>query len=267
MPVPECSHPPVIGITPNSSVESLLHGTFERYALAVDYVRAVEHAGGLAVILPLQVAQVRELISLVDGVLLSGGGDVRPSRYGDLTVHPATYGIDDRRDEFELALVRAALERDLPLLCICRGIQVLNVALGGTLMQDIADEWGERIEHRQQRCGVPASEPSHEVEVSEGSLLEAVYGAPVIAVNSFHHQAVKALAPGLQVVGRAPDGVIEGVVCPGKRFVLGVQCHPEVLFEAHPEHLQPFRALVEAAREARVGRGTVTASVPSLDRG
>jgi len=251
---------PLIGITAGLGDDGSSRGDVKRYALAMTYVRAVERAGGLPIILPPQVGQVSELIALLDGVLLSGGGDIRPSRYGDAVEHPETYGIDDFRDEFELAVVRAALERELPLLGICRGIQVLNVALGGTLIQDIADEWGTTLEHRQSRREVPFSEPSHEVEVRGGSLLEAIYGASVVAVNSFHHQAVKIVAPGLQVVGWAPDGVIEGVEFPERRFVLGVQWHPEMMFEAHSEHLQPFRGLVEAAREARAGGGGLGAS-------
>lgn len=249
---------PVIGITPSPSTDTFPHGTFERYALAKTYARAVEQAGGL----PLVLVPVRDAISqvmqLVDGLLLSGGGDIRPSRYGDEEVHPETYGIDDERDEFELALVRAALERDLPVLCICRGIQVLNVALGGTLIQDIGDQHGRAIEHRQQRCGIAASEPSHEVEVVAGSLLHEVYGAGRVAVNSFHHQAVKALGRGLSVIGRAPDGIVEAVELRGHRFVLGVQWHPEMMFAEHEEHCAPFQALVEAARvyrSARVGAG------------
>lgn len=247
--------PPVIGITPSLSTDTFPHGTFERYALSTNYVRAVERAGGIPIILPPQVGHVADVLSLLDGLLLSGGGDIRPSRYGDTTVHPETYGIDDLRDEFELDLTRAALELDLPLLCICRGIQVLNVALGGTLIQDIGDQWETAIEHRQQRRGVPSSEPSHEVDIVAGSLLETVYGSRALAVNSFHHQALKRVAEGLRVVGQAPDGLVEGVECPGKRFVLGVQWHPEMMFEAHPEHLRPFRALVEAAQDRRVESG------------
>lgn len=257
MSVTVTARPPVIGITPSPSTDTFSHGTFERYALAANYARAVECAGGIPIVLVPQLDHLPHLVSLLDGVVLSGGGDVRPSRYGDSTVHPETYGIHDLRDEFELALVRSALELDIPLLCICRGIQVLNVALGGTLIQDIGDQFSRALDHRQQRRGIPSSEPSHEVEVVPGSLLHAVYGGTVIAVNSFHHQALKEVAAELRVAGRAADGIVEAVEFPGQRFVLGVQWHPEMMFEAHPEHLEPFRALVEAARARQVElRGT-----------
>ncbi|MCM8749194.1 gamma-glutamyl-gamma-aminobutyrate hydrolase family protein [Thermomicrobiaceae bacterium CFH 74404] len=258
------ARPPVIGITPSPSTDTFSHGTFERYALSTNYARAIEHAGGIPIVLVPQLDHLSHLVRILDGVLLSGGGDIRPSRYGDSTVHPETYGIHDLRDEFELALARSALELDLPLLCICRGIQVLNVALGGTLIQDIGDQVPTTIEHRQQRREIPSTEPSHEVEIVPGSLLHAIYGDTVIAVNSFHHQALREVASELRVVGRAPDGIVEAVELAGRRFVLGVQWHPEMMFEAHPEHLKPFRALVEAA-EAR--RAVLAFTEPVLGAG
>jgi putative glutamine amidotransferase len=132
---------PIIGITPSPMEDTQAHGSFRRYAAATTYTEAIEAAGGVPIVIPPQVGNIQEIISVVDGLLISGGGDVRPDRYGDDEVHATTYGIHDLRDELEIALVREATTHDIPMLCICRGIQVLNVALGGTLIQDVADQY------------------------------------------------------------------------------------------------------------------------------
>ena len=239
---------PRIGITPSPAEDVFPHGTFHRNALSINYSDAVEAAGGIPLILPPQQSgNVSAILDALDGVLLSGGGDVRPALYGDETVHPKTYGLHDLRDGFEVALVHEAIARDMPVLCICRGIQVLNVALGGTLIQDVADQWGTDIEHRQRERGIEASEPSHTVEAEPDSLLARVYGTTTIATNSFHHQALRDVSPELVAIGRAPDGIVESVERPGSHWVLGVQWHPEMMFRAHAEHLRPFAALVLAA--------------------
>ena len=227
------------------------HGTFNRYATATTYTEAVEAAGGVPVVIPPQAGNIEEIISIVDGLLISGGGDIRPDRYGDGDVHETTYGIHDGRDELEIALVREATSRDIPMLCICRGIQVLNVALGGTLIQDVADQYSTQIEHRQQKNGIRKEDPSHVVTVTPGTLLARTYDADEINVNSFHHQAIRELAPDLEINGVSPDEVVEGVSHPGSSWILGVQWHPEMMFREHPEHLKPFEALVvEAARKS-----------------
>lgn len=136
---------PVIGITPSLTRDTLAHGTFDRYVLATNYVNAVLAAGGIPIILPPQDDHSLPLLDRLDGLLLSGGADVEPSVYGERTAHPTTYGVSPLRDRFEFALLREALDRDLPVLCICRGIQVLNVVLGGTLFQDVADQYGSRL--------------------------------------------------------------------------------------------------------------------------
>ncbi len=238
---------PVIGMTPSPSEDILTHGTFTRYAMAQPYVEAVLAAGGIPVVLPPQDDHAGALLERVDGLLLSGGGDVEPARFGDDVIHPATYGIHPLRDRFEIDLTATALERDLPLFCICRGIQVLNVALGGTLMQHVPDQHPDAVPHRQHESGLKPDDISHPVLAVPGSLLERIYGGDQIGVNSYHHQGIKAVAPLLEVAGNAPDGLIEAVTLPGRRFVLGVQWHPELMFQRHPEHLAPFRALVEAA--------------------
>ena len=186
------------------------------------------------------------MIALVDGLILSGGSDLDPSRFGDTEVHPETYDIIPERDEAELILARMALERDIPVLGICRGIQVLNVAMGGSLYQDVASQYPTSLAHRQQEAQIPADEPGHSVTVLAGSLLERVYGAGPISVNSFHHQAVRDTAPGMVASGLADDGLIEAIELPSASFALGVQWHPELMFERSRPHLAVFSAVVQA---------------------
>ena len=145
--------PPIIGITPSPIRDQQSHGTFDRYALSVNYVNAVIAAGGMPIILPPQDGDVLPLLDLVDGLLFSGGADIDPASTG-MDVHPTTYHVSPLRDRFEMALMRAALERDMPVLCICRGIQLLNVALGGTLIQHIPDHVETELAHRQQELGI-----------------------------------------------------------------------------------------------------------------
>jgi putative glutamine amidotransferase len=243
---------PVIGITPSPLRDELAHGVFVRYAMSTTYVDAVLAAGGLPIVLPPQDGEVGQILDLVDGLLLSGGADIEPARYGDETVHPATYGVNPLRDRFEFALLDEALRRDTPIFCICRGIQVLNVKLGGTLYQDIPDQVATETEHRQENIGIAKEEPGHRVIPVAGSPLADLYGERTFGVNSFHHQAIKDLAPELEIAGRSDDGLIEAVCLPGRSLVLGVQWHPEMMFERHPEHLTPFYALVQAAGAHRL---------------
>jgi putative glutamine amidotransferase len=242
---------PVIGITA-SQLRSDTQDDRERVSVPRNYVDAVIAAGGVPMILPSQEENDEFLLELVDGLLFTGGADIDPEVYGAEAIHPETYGVDAGRDRFELALVNLAVERELPFFCICRGIQVLNVALGGTLIQDIPDQYSREIQHRQQHSAIDASEASHAVTVREGSLLDATYGSHELSTNSFHHQSVKEVAPQLEIDARTPDGVIEAVSLPGHPFALGVQWHPEMMFEAHAEHLAPFRALVEKARDRKL---------------
>jgi putative glutamine amidotransferase len=238
---------PFIGITPSLMRDTQPHGVFERYLLSANYPNAVLAAGAIPVILPPQDEHVTALLDRLDGLLLSGGADIDPAVYGDAEIHPKTYDISPLRDRFEFALLNEALNRDLPILCICRGIQVLNVGLGGTLYQDIADQYGKDVQHRQQEAGIEAAEPGHTVAARDGGLLAEVYGSTAIATNSFHHQAVKTVAPDLVIEARSADGLVEAVSLPGRSFVLGVQWHPEMMFARHEEHLRPFERLVSVA--------------------
>jgi putative glutamine amidotransferase len=239
---------PVIGITAGLITEEQDYGTVTRHRVSADYSEAVRAAGGLPVILPPQVGTTEAILDLVDGLIFSGGADIDPALYGDTEVHPATYDISAERDCFELDLMNGAVERDLPVLCICRGIQVLNVALGGSLVQHIDDQVKGPLTHRQQEAAIAANKPSHHVTLVEGSLTAQVFDALSVPVNSFHHQSIATPATRLQVEGVTSDDVVEAVSVPGCRFVLGVQWHPEMLFKAVPDQLKPFESLVAAAR-------------------
>ena len=242
---------PVIGITSSQFIDTASHGVFPRHSISKAYSEAVYKAGGTPVILPFFGDLAANMLDLIDGLILTGGADIDPARFGDDEVHPKTYDILPDRDEAEIELTRGALARDLPILGICRGIQVLNVAMGGTLYQDVPDQFSAEIEHRQHEEAIPADEAGHTVTVEPGSLLERTYGEESIPVNSFHHQAVKDVAPGLVATGASEDGLIEAVESPDRAFVLGVQWHPELMFARHERHVAPFAALVEAAAEAK----------------
>jgi putative glutamine amidotransferase len=239
---------PVIGITPTAQTDALAHGTFRRYVLSSPYVRAVEAAGGIPLILPPQRNAASTLVDVIDGLILSGGADVAPARYGDDTVHGETYGVDPERDQFELNLFDVALRQEKPIFGICRGIQVMNVALGGTLVQDVTSEHpgAAEIGHRQHERGLEDSAVGHGLDVREPDLLP-IFAADDPGVNSFHHQAIKELAPGLVPVAYSPDCLVEAVVMPSAPWVFGVQWHPELMFERYPQHLRPFAHLVAAA--------------------
>ncbi len=239
---------PLIGITPGSSIDALSHGTFVRYSINAAYCNAILAAGGIPVVLPFQ-DDAAAVIESLDGLLLSGGSDIEPARFGATEIHPETYGISPERDQFELDLFRLALERDVPFLGVCRGIQLVNVGLGGTLIQDVPSQHvaAEPVQHRQQADGVAANQPGHDVTVDAGNWLHDQLGVSTLPVNSFHHQAIDRLAPGLEVIARAADGTIEAVIMPDRPFGLAVQWHPELMFVDHPVHLIPFQGLVDAA--------------------
>ena len=244
---------PIIGITPSAQLDTLAHGTFLRYCMSAPYVRAVETAGGVPVILPPQRDAIDELLAAIDGLLLSGGPDVNPARYGDDYIHPATYGIDPDRDQFEIDLFDAALRQRIPVFGICRGIQVMNVALGGTLIQDVSTEYpgAADVGHRQHERGLEVSAIGHGVSAVESAPLP-IFGNNDLGVNSFHHQAIRDLASDLTPAAYSPDGLVEAVVMRGKPEVFGVQWHPELMFERDDAHLRPFAHLVEDAAKSKL---------------
>ena len=234
---------PIIGIT--TSAERTDKGV-ERAFVNAAYIRAVERAGGVPLLLtpfhsPASLAQLH-----VDGVLLTGGGDIDPDRFGEPR-HAKTDLVSPERDQLELERVtRQAIDTGVPLLAICRGLQVVNVALNGTLHQHVPDVFGEDVTHTQQGA---RSYASHEVAIAPGTLLAELSGGERLHVNSFHHQAIKDLGDGLRPVAWADDKVIEAVDLPGARgFVLAVQWHPEELVGDDPAARRLFSALVDAAR-------------------
>jgi putative glutamine amidotransferase len=213
-------------------------------ALGVSYLDAVAAAGGIPVILaPLPARRLEAIIERLDGVCLSGGPDVEPGCYG-ADAHPELGPTEPEVDLFELGLVRAARRRGLPILAICRGMQVLNIARGGTLVQHLPD-LSDDVQHRQPG---PASQPSHGVAVASDSRLARITGSERLDVNSFHHQAIDRLGTGLEPVAWSDDGVIEAIEAPGDAFTLGVQWHAECL-TATPEQARLFESLVDAAED------------------
>lgn len=234
---------PLIGITTSVTVDKVP----ERAYVNGTYIRAVQAAGGIPVLItPHFTPEVlATLWQRLDGVLLTGGGDIEPARFGEPR-HPAVDDVSPARDALEIGLTRRALAEGAPLLAICRGVQVLNVALGGTLFQDIASEIPGALAHSQT---APRHQPTHPVKVmGEGTRLGRVLGAVEIEVNSMHHQAIKSLGQGLAPVAWAPDGVVEGVELPGAPFVVGVQWHPEELVGHDQAARNLFAAVVDAAR-------------------
>jgi putative glutamine amidotransferase len=217
-----------------------------------DYRQAILHVGGEIRIVDRTMA-IEEALSGLDGLMMTGGDDVAPNRYGEQP-HPAVVEVDAERDEFELGLAAAARARDLPVLAICRGVQILNVAHGGTLVQDIPTQVTGALLHK---LSVPPHQPyslAHEVWLEKDSLLstlmrERLNDLDTCEVNSRHHQAVKVVASGLRVSATAPDGVIEAVEDPGARFCLGVQWHPENFWRTGE-----FRSLFEGFHEASAPR-------------
>jgi putative glutamine amidotransferase len=229
---------PVIGIT--CAIEQARWGPWDTAVVLspTNYARAVQTAGGLPVLLPPDEASVEDpeqVLDMLDALILSGGSDVDPATYG-ADPHPETRGANELRDRFEVALGRAALERDLPLLGICRGMQMLNVARGGTLEQHL-----DEVETHRHTPGVFGD---HEVELDPGSLAARAAGMERVAVKSHHHQGVERVGDGLVVTGRNPvDGIVEAIELPDREFALGVLWHPE-----EDEGSRVVESLVEHAR-------------------
>jgi len=240
---------PLIGVTPdfNAGDRKEWGGREATFFLRARYVRAIEDLGGVPVILPLAEdrADRRRLLEKVDGLLLTGSGpDLAPSLYGERQRYKFRV-MSRRRADFELDVARMAAASDLPLLGICGGMQAMNVAFGGSLIQDIAGELDSALLHQQR---APATELSHAVEVAPKSLLRRILGTARIRVNSSHHQSVKRVAPSFAASAVASDGVIEAIESPAHRFLLGVQWHPEFLYDRHALHRKLFQALLKAAR-------------------
>jgi putative glutamine amidotransferase len=220
-------------------------------ALGMKYLRAIEAAGGIPVVMPpLDLDAVQPLLDRLNGVCLSGGPDLDPAAYA-ATRHPKLGPTEPDLDRFELALARAADARGLPILAICRGMQAINVARGGTLFQHLPEDREDvSIVHRQNLAG---DRVTHAVDVEPGSQLHGILGRRRVRVNSFHHQAIRKLGRGLRAVAWATDDVVEGVEAPGSPFLVGVQWHAECLVERRPGQAALFASFVDAARQGERG--------------
>lgn len=234
---------PVIGITLDSE-EAGGYSKFPWYAVRENYAAVVAQAGGVPLALPHETALTEEYLDLIDGLLVTGGNfDVDPSLFGEGKRHE-TVKTKDRRTGFERAMTKGALARDMPVLGICGGQQLLHVVLGGKLIQHIPDTVSDALAHEQPN---PRDEAGHDVTIKSGTLLDKIVGAETLAVNSAHHQAALDEPEGVIVNATAPDGVFEGIEAPGYRFCLGVQWHPEFLINDGDGKI--FAAFIAAARK------------------
>lgn len=234
---------PVIGLT----------GSFMQYKnapihnLGQSYLHAVRHFGGIPLFIPVlaEEEELSWLISRCDGLILTGGVDIDPQRFGE-TVLNDTVAISPERDESEHRVLELAVERNIPILGICRGIQMLNVYFGGSLYQDIPAQVDTEIRHAMQ---MPYHRTCHNCTVVQGSALHRLLSRDVIAVNSHHHQSVKVPAPGFEVMARSEDGIIEAICHREKEFCWGVQWHPERIWDIEPSSADIFRAFIAACKK------------------
>jgi putative glutamine amidotransferase len=232
--------PPLIGITAGNDPRAP-----QSYVLRWDYMRSIEQAGGVPLVLaPSGAALHSSLVERLDGLVLTGGMDIDPACYGE-TPHETVSRVSKERDEFEFLLTLGALRRNLPILGLCRGLQVLNVVLGGSLIQDIPSMVGPDVSHNDPER--PRHVVAHEVVVHPGTRLYAILQKEQIEVNSFHHQCVNRPGEGLVLSASAADGVVEGIELPSALFVLGVQWHPEAFWKYGAAFAPLFRAFVKAA--------------------
>lgn len=235
------SKKPLIGITFDAQ-DPGGYSQYPWYALRENYCTAVVNAGGIPFPLIHDLDLVDSYLDLIDGLLITGGGhDVDPALYGVRDVH-ATVKLKPKRTNFEMEMARKTLQKNLPFLGICGGQQLLNVALGGTLIQHIPDEVRDALEHKQSHR---RDEPAHIVKIEKGTLLYKIVGKQELSVNSVHHQAVKDVADGVVVNAKADDGIIEGIEAPAYKFCLGLQWHPE--FTITQQEKDIFKTFIRAA--------------------
>ncbi|MFP4456694.1 MAG: gamma-glutamyl-gamma-aminobutyrate hydrolase family protein [Clostridia bacterium] len=214
---------PIIGVT------SFHDWKEERIRQNETYIKAVEKSGGVPILLPVTDSEeaIDRFLDVIDGLVISGGPDIGANFFNE-EPHKDVGAIAPLMDRFELSITRKAIEKQIPIFGICRGLQLLNVAMGGTLYQDIYSQYDTKIQHRQM---APRSFTAHSIEIEEDSLLYKLFGKS-LRVNTFHHQALKDVANGLKVVAYAPDGIIEAVEGVGEGFIVGVQWHPEGMWNS-----------------------------------
>lgn len=244
---------PVIGI--GADVGAAKPGGRERAFNYLSYIDSLRRAGAAVVLIPPQAENVATLTEPLDGIMLAGGNDCDPNLYGE-EPHPTCEKMDCRRQDNDLALARAARDKGIPALGICLGAQVMNIAAGGSLIQDIASQVDGSINH----VSAPENRARHDVSIEPHTRLAGILGARHFNVNSSHHQAVKNAGRGLRVAAKAPDGVIEAVEDPDHRFYVGVQWHPEDL-AGENSATKLFGAFVEAARKYALEKRAVTVPV------
>jgi putative glutamine amidotransferase len=229
------------GNAPFIGVTTYGRGLHNRFTLPAEYVDAVRRAGGIPLLLPPGEARLDAVLPLLKAVVLTGGGDLDPDLYGGKH-HESIYMVEPERDRSEIELARRVFDLGVPTLAICRGSQLLNVCEGGSLIEHLPDVVGDEVSHR-----APPREPiTHPVRVLPGSRLAGILGATDFSCMSWHHQAIRRVAPGFEVVAHAPDGTIEGLEMPSHPWLVAVQWHPELTAAEDPVQQRLFDALVEA---------------------
>lgn len=244
---------PLIGVTGyymdrNNAARHQVYGAFDRDLgiVSYDYTRSVERAGGIPIVLPVvDTSRLDSLLDRLDGLLLTGGTDINPLYYGEVAT-AALGKLEPERDEFELELTRMALDRDMPVFGICRGLQMLNVVQGGSLHQDVQQSLGVNVFHSHTQFR--KWQATHEVVIEPGSRLHQIAGSGRISVNSLHHQAVNRLGDGLKITGRAEEGVVEAVESDAHTAVFAVQWHPEMMAERNAVQQRLFDHFVACAQ-------------------
>lgn len=238
---------PLIGVTTNYiiSQEGITTGQ-ERYFLVSNYVKVIEQSKGSCILYPHthDTETFERYLDLVDGIILTGGIDINPMFYGEEPMEKLGY-FNTKKDFFEVELTKKAIQRGIPILGIDRGLQVINVAMGGTLYQDLSYRDGEHLKHFQSSI---MSEKSHSVSIEPHSELREIFGQDKIFVNSFHHQSVKELGKNLEATAKASDGVIEAIEYTGGSFAMGVQWQPEFMFQEYEEQKKIFEFFIEKCK-------------------
>ncbi|MDQ6695006.1 MAG: gamma-glutamyl-gamma-aminobutyrate hydrolase family protein [Chloroflexota bacterium] len=224
-----------------------------RFGINQSYCKAVEAAGGVPILIPHfdEPEGLRRIYSMLDGILLPGGLDIHPKYYGQ-DPHPALDPTDDGLDYNEITMLPWAIADDLPIMGICRGEQVLNVVMGGTLIQDIYSQCTTTIDHRESYKRKIRDYLAHDIEIKSGTMLRELVGQDRVWVNTSHHQSIGEVAPGLIATAWSPDGIVEAIEAPEHRFLLAVQCHPEEMWRKHAWASRLFSTFVEAAGETRM---------------
>ncbi|WP_034630623.1 gamma-glutamyl-gamma-aminobutyrate hydrolase family protein [Desulfotruncus alcoholivorax] len=228
---------PIIGITCSFDYSN------NKFQLGGDYIEAVRSAGGIPLLLPHQESSIDEIINVIDGLLLSGGGDIDPCHISQ-EPWPQSGSIDPLRDAFELTITSRAIAEGMPVLGICRGMQVMNVAAGGDIHQDIYRSLPGAIKHSQD---APRWYPTHNIKIIKNTMLERILGLAELRVNSYHHQSINHVALGYRISAYSNDGVAEAIEGLGHEFTLGVQFHPENMFKRYPVMLNLFKCHIDAS--------------------